>query len=162
MLECFSCKGIYPDIDGPTHRYMESSPGCWQMYSEILSREYSDQSYWKSHRLTVDSYAVQHPGTESNQSIQSVAVHLMSLYFIIEEGKSHEAARKLMGKATKLKFQWLEPPKCLGEISAKNVWLTENANQHNKTVELWANSAWNAWKKYHTIIREWSKRIECS
>lgn len=39
---CFSCGGLFPDIDGPTHRYMTSSAGCWSVYGEVLAREYSN------------------------------------------------------------------------------------------------------------------------
>jgi len=156
MIDCFACKGVFPNIDGPTHRYMSSSPGCWQVYGEILSREYSDKSYWKNHRLTVDAYAVQHPGTESSQSIQSVAVHLISLYAIIEKGLSHDKARALIGKATALEFQWLKPPTDLGAITVKDVWKAQSANQHNQMVERWAESVWMAWKSHHETVRKWA------
>jgi hypothetical protein len=70
---------LVPDVEGPVHRYLESSPGCWRLYGEVLAREYSDLAFWAAHRLTVDSYAVQHPGRSSPQTIQSVCVHLLSL-----------------------------------------------------------------------------------
>ena len=41
-VNCMGCGGLVPDITGPTHEYMESSPGCWQAYGEVLGREYSD------------------------------------------------------------------------------------------------------------------------
>lgn len=160
MIECFSCKGIYPDTDGPTHKYMHSSPGCWQIYGEILSKEYSSQCYWVNHRLTVDAYAAQHPGIESSQSIQSVAVHLLSLYFILEQGMSHDKARELIGKATKLKFKWLTPPIDLGEVNAGNAWLAKNANEHNKKVEYWAKSVWSSWTDHHSTIKKWSQLVK--
>ncbi len=75
-VSCFSCGALAPDIDGPVHRYMDSSPGCWALFGEVLAREYSDYNYASHHRLTVDAYAVQHPGKPSPPSIGSVAVHL--------------------------------------------------------------------------------------
>src|SRR5678816_4348633 len=57
---CIGCGGLVPQMDGPTHRYMDSSPGCWHVYGEVLAREYGDQAFRVAHRLTVDSYAVQH------------------------------------------------------------------------------------------------------
>ena len=69
---CLSCGGVFPDIDGPVHRYMKSSPGCWAVYGEVLAREYEDPYFFEVHRLTVDAYAVQHPGSTDRQSIQSV------------------------------------------------------------------------------------------
>ena len=65
---CFSCGAQVPDVEGPTHRYMLSSPGCWAVFGEVLAREYSNALYMKNHRLTVDAYAVQHPGKPSRQA----------------------------------------------------------------------------------------------
>ena len=75
-IPCIGCGALVPQQDGPTHRYMESSPGCWAIYCEVLAQEYSDIAFATAHRLTVDAYAVQHPGTPSPQSIQSIGVHL--------------------------------------------------------------------------------------
>lgn len=56
------------------------------MFGEVLANGYSEASYGAVHELTVDAYAAQHPGQPSPQSIQSVAVHLVSLWHILEEG----------------------------------------------------------------------------
>jgi uncharacterized protein DUF5946 len=61
LSRCVGCDGMFPTIDGPAHRYMKSSAGCWEVYGEVLSREYSDPAFWAVHRLTADTYAVQHP-----------------------------------------------------------------------------------------------------
>ena len=26
---CMWCKGEFPHFEGPTHKYIESTPGCW-------------------------------------------------------------------------------------------------------------------------------------
>src|SRR5215813_7857026 len=31
-VRCFGCGVAVPDIEGPTHRYMLSAPGCWARY----------------------------------------------------------------------------------------------------------------------------------
>ncbi len=120
---CFSCGGLVPRVDGPTHRYMESSPGCWHVYGEVLSREYSDRSFGALHRLTVDCYAVQHPGRPSAQAIQSVCVHLISLCLVIERridpGYATRAIRTAVRK--KERFVWLTPPSSLGAITVADV-----------------------------------------
>jgi hypothetical protein len=36
-------------IDGPTHKYLESTPGCWDVYGEVLSKEYSDFRFFTFH-----------------------------------------------------------------------------------------------------------------
>jgi hypothetical protein len=44
-------------------------------------------------RLAVDAYAVQHPGTTERRAVQSVAVHLISLYFVLERASPTEATQ---------------------------------------------------------------------
>ena len=101
LRKCFSCGGKFPDIDGPVHRYMDSSAGCWAVYGEVLAREYSDPSFFEVHRLTVDAYAVQHPGAKDRQSIQSVGVHLIRLCLFLERDLSPENANDAMLAAGK-------------------------------------------------------------
>ena len=154
---CFSCGGLYPDINGPVHRYMKSSPGCWSVYSEILAREYSDPRYFEVHRLTVDAYAVQHPGSKDRQSIQSVGVHLIRLCLFLEHGLKAEDANEAMLEAGEHKdsFSYLEPPQNLGLITAADVYKAKSVQEHKALVKEWAQSAWEAWSQHHDTIRAW-------
>ena len=154
---CFSCGAPVPDIDGPVHRYMDSSPGCWAIFGEVLTREYSDYAYAAHHRLTVDAYAVQHPGKPSPQTIASVAVHLARLCLVLERGVPIDYATRVMQKLTKHKsmFFWLEPPSHMGPLTVLDVWEAEDAVSHIKAVSDWASSAWSAWEKHHDQIRKW-------
>jgi Family of unknown function (DUF5946) len=47
LVPCLGCGALVPDSDGPgpTHAYMLASPGCWALYGEVSSREYSDLAY---------------------------------------------------------------------------------------------------------------------
>jgi hypothetical protein len=36
-VPCVGCGGLVPDVEGPSHRYMLASPGCWAAYTETLS-----------------------------------------------------------------------------------------------------------------------------
>ena len=87
---CPGCGTLVPDTDGPTHPYIGASPGCWAIYGEVLAREYGEYAYPPVHRLTVD--AAQHPGVPSQGSVRSVALHLISLYLILERGYEPERA----------------------------------------------------------------------
>jgi len=155
--KCFSCGGKYPDIDGPVHRYMDSSPGCWAVYGDVLAREYSDPSYYEVHRLTVDAYAVQHPGKKDRQSIQSVGVHLVRLCLFLEHGLIAENANAAMLEAGKYKhtFTWLEPPSSLGLITAADVAKASTVHEHKAIVRAWAQSVWDAWSIHHDTIKTW-------
>ena len=65
MSACPQCGVDLPDEDGPTHRYLGASPACWAAYCQALEREYADPAFFKNHRMTVDAYALQHPGDTS-------------------------------------------------------------------------------------------------
>jgi hypothetical protein len=156
-VHCISCGALVPDTAGPTHRYMESSPGCWHTYGEVLAREYTDPQAWAVHRLTVDSYAVQHPGRQSAQSTQSVCVHLLSLCLVLEQGLDAAYATRVMGTAVRNKghFSWLTPPQSLGTITVVDVVAAATPAQHCQVVRAWAESAWSAWALHHLTIRTW-------
>jgi Family of unknown function (DUF5946) len=157
MIKCMGCGGLFADIQGPTHRYLESSPGCWAAYGEVLAREYSDPAYYRIHRLTVDAYAVQHTGHPTPQSIQSMAVHLISLCLVLERGVDVQRATAAMQEAVKAKgrFIWLTPPASLGTVNVAHVKAAHNAEEHEKLVHAWIRSAWDAWSPHHPTIREW-------
>ena len=149
---------MFPASAGPVHRYMESSPGCWAVYGEVLAREYGDAAYFSVHHLTVDAYAAQHPGQPSPQSIQSVAVHLVSLCLTFEHALPAELATAAMLAAAKGKaaFRWLEPPADRGRITAADVHRAGSAKEHARTVRAWAENVWAAWSMHHDTIRTWT------
>ena len=155
--KCFSCGGIYPDIEGPTHRYMKSTPGCWAVYGEVLAKEYSDPTFFSVHRLTVDAYAAQHPGAKDRQSIQSVGLHLVRLCLFLEYGLSAQDANDAMLEAgkTKQRMTWMEPPKNLGDITAADVASAANVVEHKYIVREWAKCVWEAWGVHHDKVRTW-------
>lgn len=159
-IRCIGCGGLVPEMEGPTHRYMESSPGCWHLYGQVLAREYGDPVYAALHRLTVDAYAVQHPGRPSPQAVQSVCVHLLSLCLVLERGLAATYATRVIGEATRAKerFYWLNPPASLGEITVADVAGASAPHQHEERVREWAQSAWSAWAEHHTTVRSWCLR----
>lgn len=159
-VPCSGCGGLFPAIDGPTHRYMESSPGCWAAYGEVLAREYNDAAFASVHRLGVDAYAVQHPGQPSPQSIQSVGVHLIRLCLLLEGGVKMSHANQVMLEATKMKkrFVWLTPPSSRGAITVANLQRVAHPAEHARIERRWAETAWLAWSAHHATIRTWLPR----
>jgi hypothetical protein len=157
LISCIGCGALVPEQTGPTHRYLESAPGCWAIYGEVLAREYSDPAFMAIHRLTVDTYAVQHPGTPSPQSIQSVGIHLLRLYLILERGFNDAAAANIMTALTRQKglFHWLTPPRSLGDKTVLHVWNARGAAEHTQAVREWARSAWTAWGPHHEQVKRW-------
>jgi hypothetical protein len=154
---CIGCGGLFPKMEGPTHRYMESSPGCWAIYGEVLAREYGNVAFSQTHRMTVDAYAAQHPGHSSPQSIQSVAGHLIRLCLLLEHGLEIERANAAMLKAieSKEKFAWLTPPPSRGALTVLYVHSASSVEDHVQRVRVWAASVWAAWAPHHDQIRQW-------
>ena len=66
---CPGCGARVRDFDGATHAYIGAVAGCWELFGEVLAREYEQPAYFAVHHLTVDAYAVQHPGTPSPRTI---------------------------------------------------------------------------------------------
>jgi Family of unknown function (DUF5946) len=161
LVRCFACGGLFPAGDGPTHRYMESSPGCWAAYGEVLAREYSDRAHGRLHRLTVDAYAVQHPGGTSPQAVQSAAVHLVSLYLVLELGKPLEEATRAIGviPSRKGRYTWLDPPQSMSPITVADVHGAQDGEGHLAWVRKWADSAWQAWRPHHDTVRAWANEL---
>jgi hypothetical protein len=164
LISCIGCGAIVPDIDGPTWRYPNAaSPGCWAVFGEILAKEFSDFSYGRLHRLSVDAYAVQHPGDPTPQTIQSVNVHLIALCLTLKRGYDFEYATRMIGQIiTRFKgqFTWLEPPASLGEMTVLDVVKARDGSEHEQLVTAWARSALEAWSPHHPTINRWIDRFD--
>jgi hypothetical protein len=156
-IRCTGCGGAFPDVAGPVHPYMESCPGCWATYGEVLSLEYGDPASARLHRLTVDAYAVQHPGRPSPQSSQSVAVHLVSLCLVLEHRFEMPKATEAMARAVKsaAPYPWLVPPDRRGSVTVAEVHGAPGPAEHLARVRNWAASAWTAWSPHHGQVRSW-------
>src|SRR5262245_6864228 len=155
---CPSCGGLFRPHEGPVHPYMDSSPACWAAYGEVLAREYSNPELLAVHRLSVDAYAVQHPGGNSRQAIQSVGVHLVRLCLLLERDLSHTLANAAMLKAARFKSEyfWLERPPSLGRITVADVHAASGHVAHGSAATEWARSVWSAWSVHHAVVRQWA------
>ena len=152
---CPGCGLSGPVEDGPLHAYMASSPYCWRLYGELLAREYGNPLYMAVHQLTVDAYAVQHPGVDERRANQSVQLHLASLHLQLEEGASGETVRAVMKSlASKGDFGRLDPPPRRTDwLRVDDVLGATTADEHRSLVTDWARSAWEAWSAHHEPIR---------
>ena len=159
LSRCPGCDLRAPDLDGPTHAYIESSPACWAMYGDVLAREYSDPRAFAVHRLTVDAYAAQHPGRPSKRSEQSVAVHLIALQLVLECGHPPAFASRMLARSVAVGgFVWLEPPSERGTLTVADVVVAADATDHAARVERWARAVYEAWAPHHAQVRDWAAR----
>ncbi|MDE3070296.1 MAG: hypothetical protein KGJ43_06175 [Acidobacteriota bacterium] len=162
VVRCPGCRGVVPDEAGPVHAYMLSAPGCWRLYGEVLAREYGDALRRREHRLAVDAYAVQHPGSHDRRNRQSVALHLMSLALILERSATHEQARRMLSACARARpeFPWLEPPEVPGAVTVVDVHRASGAGAHLELVRAWAMGAWRAWSRQHPVVLGWLEDVQ--
>jgi hypothetical protein len=155
---CPGCGALFPASDGPTHAYIGASAGCWAVFGEVVAREYNDFRYGAIHQMTVDTYAVQHPGAPSRRARQSVALHLISLYLQLEQAYNPEQARDALKKAADSgkEYTWLEPPARIGEITILDVYEAQTPEEHRRLVDQWARSVWKSWSLHRDTIRAWA------
>jgi Family of unknown function (DUF5946) len=161
LERCPDCGLELPRQGVTRHPYLGASPSCWGLYNEVLAREYSSPALMASvHRLTVDAYAAQHPGKPERRTIQSIWVHLASLYLTLERGLAHDYARRVIGALTSQSnnLEWLTPPASLGSITVAQVAAAPDAASHEEIVRRWARDVWSAWQPYHPQIESLAAR----
>lgn len=162
LIKCCGCGAEVRDFNGPRHQYIGSDAGCWEVFCEVLAKEYLHYNeLWQSHRLTVDTYAAQHPGVESRKSTQSVYIHLTRLYLQLERGIAGKAANDFMKKVSTYKneFRWLEAPDFSGTMNILDIAKAKNMDEHKQLVEKWAEDVWNAWSAYHNEIKAFAEKV---
>ncbi len=76
--------------------------GCQQLCDEVLAREFGDFRYVRLHRLTVDTYSLQHP-QEYMRSGKSLVAHLTGMYSALETDGAPAANQAIQ--------RWLNGPK---------------------------------------------------
>jgi hypothetical protein len=116
------------------------------------------------HRLTVDAYAVQHPGTDTPQARNSVGIHLSRLLLILERGWPIERANAAMQSITAKKnsYPWLTPPENPGPLTVRHPLTAATPEEHAEKIEQWARSVWMAWAVHHPTVRAWCESIRSS
>lgn len=146
-------------LPGILHRYLGANAGSWEIYGSVLARQYNQFGYPDpTHRLTVDTWAVQHPGKPARRAIQSVAVHLISLYLVPEHGLSGAQAKRAVAQllAQADRFAWLDPPNPNGNLTISHVFAAGDFAEHCRLVEGWAWDIWNAWSAQHNQVNDWA------
>jgi len=154
-VPCVGCRGLVPEVDGPIHRYMTASPGCWRIYTELTAGELPAAPRAP---LVVDAYAVQHPGVSGPQSTPSVWIHLLTLCFALERGWRVDQAARLRRIAADAfaGWPWLDRPDGMGDVTAVDVWRALDDGDEARAAELvgrWVDDAWNAWADHHDAVR---------
>jgi hypothetical protein len=156
IIKCYGCSAEVKNINGPVHKYIGSDAGCWDVFCNVLAKEYTRYNeLWQSHGLTVDTYAAQHPGSPGKKEIRSVFIHLTRLYLQLVKGIRGKHANEVMKNIIMYKDQCvgLHPvPDFQGTINIADVAKANDIYEHKMLVEKWAWSVWNAWHPHHGRI----------
>ena len=158
LAPCPGCGALLNIQDGPVHRYMISSPACWASFGTVLAGEYSNPDLLLTHRLSVDTYAVQHPGDGSPAAAQSVGLHLARLLIQLEAPSSPRETNKVMLGFGRYKafLPTLSAPKAFS-MTVADVVPYAATPKHAERVRAWALAVWHDWADQHEIIRAWLK-----
>lgn len=163
-IKCLGCGALVENSIGEAHKYIGAKQGCWDLYSEVLAKEFNEYKYFEhTNRLTVDTYAIQHPGLPGKQSIQSVNIHLISLYIVLVENLNSREATKMIGKILEKKpeFVWLDPPVPNGKITIIDVLKAKNKEEHQEIVKEWAKDVFACWYLKHKQTIEKNVEFYC-
>ena len=83
----------------------DGTAGCQRIADELWAREFGDVTYFRVHRLTVDTYCLQHPDRYC-ASPKSLAAHLTGLCWLLERDGSRatgsQALRRWLNGAVRL------------------------------------------------------------
>lgn len=148
---CYACGGQFePNDGGETHAYMMSLPGCWAAYGELLTREYSDPVLFAAlHRLSVDAYAVQHPGDPAERrAVQSFWIHGASLWLVLRMDQSHIFATQALQALAGLDFAERPFDQPHFAMTHADV-LASPVAAHGARTRDWAEESLTAWGEAH-------------
>ena len=129
---------------------MHSSPACWAAYGQVLEREYSDAVlFGHAHRLTVDAFAVMHPGDPSERrAVQSFWIHGASLWIVLRLGHSHVRATQALKALAGGEFP--ERPEEHSRFAmTHSELLYAPIENHVKLAREWADAALAGWSDAH-------------
>lgn len=131
--------------------------GCQKMFEDLLARDFGNVLYFRSHRMLVDTYALQHPERYC-VSAKSLAAHLTGLCWLLERDGSRavggEALRRWLNGPSKMEKP-ANLPDHRGDLTIASVVATHDPETHGRAVEAWARSTWQAYAPLHPLARRW-------
>ena len=175
---CPGCGALFPSQDGPTHRYLGASAGCWALFSWSVAGGGSDGTDLLAQSripdsvvaapvrgdarsvdaLFGDAYGVQHHGEDSPQAIQSVAAHLLDLHAIITGHTTRPGWA--IGRAVRARnvFHKLAPPPLGSALTYRHLF-PGGGVVTPATRGAYVLSVYEAWMALHgSTVEQWYER----
>lgn len=159
---CPGCQVLLPKHAGQTHRYIGASPACWAIFSALLNAGEPPLASAPLNALLGDAYAAQHPGEPSAQAIQSVAIHLLTLYGVLVQGVAPTNALWIRQRALRTKpgakhgrFQWLTPPSFAGALTISDIVQAPTPLERAQQSEPYVKEVWQRWAAHHATVAAW-------
>lgn len=146
------------DQTGRDHAF--PAPSCRADYRALIERERSDLRYMRIHALSVDAWAVQHPGPASDEAARTVGIHLVSLYAQLMLDASYRELKMIRRRAADtIEFRWLPLPDTPARLGVQHALQADSPQAHRERVAAWALSAWRAWHPHSEQVMSWARRI---
>jgi Family of unknown function (DUF5946) len=163
LERCPGCNALLPKREGSTHRYIGASPACWSLFANMLNAGEPPLAPAPLNILLGDAYAAQHPGAPSSQAIQSVAVHLLTLYGVLERAVAPGNALWIRQRALREKkgtrhgrFQWLIPPSFEGSLTVADIVRAPTAAARAAQAQAYVEQVWLRWSRQHlSTVAAW-------
>ena len=137
---------------------------CRSLFDELIAREFSDYRYARFHRLTVDTYALQHP-EQFMQSAKSFVAHLTGMCAAMETEQAqaiNHAVQAWLNGPKGIERPADVPPAQRGKLTVVDVLAVDDPAQYLERVRVWARGAWDAWSTHHALARDWIRLAEAS
>ena len=182
LTPCPGCGALFPPFEGPTHRYVGASAGCWALLTWTVaiggpdttglvaqSRIPENPVHVPAHRaappldaLFGDAYGVQHHGEDSPQAIQSVAVHLLNLHGIISGKTTRPRWPISRALRTRGVFHKLDPPALGSALTIRHLF-PGGGVVTPVTRSQYVVSVYEAWMALHRYtVEQWYERYVVS
>jgi hypothetical protein len=130
--------------------------GCRERFEAFLARDFSDPLFFRTHRMFVDTYCLQHP-EDFCASAKSLAAHLAGLCWILEGGAGTavgpDRLRRWLDGARRLDKP--ELPEMRGAMTIGDLPSEGDAGAWTGAVRAWAESTWAAYADLQPLARQW-------
>ena len=153
---CPGCGEELPVIDGAVHPYVGASSACWTRFAELGVTLPSGGTPLR--RLVTDAYMVQHPGVPERRAIQSVGLHLVALYLVLEGGLPPDRLSATLQRALERPpaWRWLEPPVPNGSSTVVDLEASIDAGRVAEAIEAYVRGVWASWAAHRSTVTQWA------